>query len=205
MYLFPMVPFSRDCHIMLEMVNHYCALQISCLGRDGKWHLSMSLYKQTAFGSCSIQRLTGWLKDNNRVENYSCKHNWPQQCVIQKFNYVQVVVINSTSSPSTFLQTSVTKLCTLEPLPIYPFHRKTDLQSTVSKMVYHRDSWLIWQMVSDGSGRWRQGGMCNSYQLDGGVEFPQNHSPGNSLTRAVVVSHELPFSCVYVYCGQSGK
>ena len=56
----------------------YCALQVSCLGRVVKWHPSMSLYKLTAYVSCST-----------------------------------------------------TKLSTREPLPIYPFHWTTNLQSAV--------------------------------------------------------------------------
>ena len=39
----------------------YCALQVSCLERVGKWHLSMSrtvLYKQTAPVSGSITKLS---------------------------------------------------------------------------------------------------------------------------------------------------
>ena len=51
--------------------------------------------------------IAGTLRDWSRVESYSYIHYWPQNCRVQKFNYVQVVVINSKSSPATYLQTSV--------------------------------------------------------------------------------------------------
>ena len=69
---------ARACPFTPCVVTYYCALQVSCLGWVGKWHLSMSLYKLTAFVSCSITKLSSW-----------------------------------------------------EPLPIYPFHWTTDLQSAV--------------------------------------------------------------------------
>ena len=37
--------------------QEYCALQVSCLGRVRERHLSLSLYKLTAFVTCSITKL----------------------------------------------------------------------------------------------------------------------------------------------------
>ena len=46
--------------ILLYILVQYCALQVSCLGGVGKWHLSMSLYKLTASVSCSLTKLSTW-------------------------------------------------------------------------------------------------------------------------------------------------
>ena len=68
---------------MTSRAFQHCALQVSCLGKVREWHLSLSLYKLTAFVTFSI-----------------------------------------------------TELSTLEPLPIYPFHWTTDLQSTACTQSY---------------------------------------------------------------------
>ena len=43
---------------LLVVLCKYCALQVTCLGGVGKWHLSMSLYKLTASVSGSITKLS---------------------------------------------------------------------------------------------------------------------------------------------------